>query len=782
MTIIPTILEDNFEIIQTFPGDRPLKCFHVRSKKAPTEDYILRILPEDLCQEQELLDRFHAFFQKYQQISRPSLPQCHCIEIRGNLAYVLEEFIDGRKLGSYVQESSWATIAQAIDQVCDALHYAHMHSIFHTCVTPADILVKGDRTVLVGFGTAIFLYNRWISQITGNIRRFIAPEGLGCLEVDASADIFSLACAIRECLPETSTHPVIVKALNQNKDDRFQSIRVFQSKLQEVFRDKVCISGPEPRPLVLKLRIMTKPEGATIKVDGSVVGVTSAAGLFIPWRENAEILVEKEGFQISKLNFHDPPSESELNVRLDPLILAATPIDVKKSEHPTVPQEISPIQKPETFSPRRTRLKASFWLPILGLCGILIIAITRLIWFFVNPPSSVPTAVSVKSTTLSSQKDKSSRNAQDSAQQNGEAGRQIISDPGLVQWKKLIDDGEKLYKQAKYSQAELLFKQALKVSQELFTENSVNYAKSQNSLGLIYYRLGNCADAENLFHSSLSIQEQILGMNHVDLAPTLLYLGDTASAQGEYLSAEAYYKRALQIKEQPLALNDREVGKLSTALGCLYVKQRKLAEAESLFKRAISIEETNPYPSQLTLAESLQGMASVFKLRRKLSDAEVYNRRALSIREKELGPEHPDTAESLVRLGNIYMAWGNYSDAEAFLKRALSIKERALGPESRDVAEVLNSIGDLKKGLADSAAAENFYLRAIAIREKCLGSNNPMVAYSWSSLALLYYSQKRYSEAKLLYEKALWTMERSYGPDHPDVKTIRKNLKALAKY
>jgi CHAT domain-containing protein len=308
-----------------------------------------------------------------------------------------------------------------------------------------------------------------------------------------------------------------------------------------------------------------------------------------------------------------------------------------------------------------------------------------------------------------------------------------------------------LYKnQARYADAEPLYKRALAIYEKASGPNHPSVAVALNNLALLHETQGRYADAEPLFKRALAIHEKEGGPATVLGNLAMLY-----EEQGRYADAEPLEKRALAIREKALGPNHPYVAVDLNNLATLYQRQGRNADAESLEKRALAISEKSRGPSSPDVATQLDNLAYIYRAQSRYGDAEPLHRRSLAIREKALGPDHPDVATSLNHLALLYDAQGRYADAEPLYKRALAIDEKAFGPDHPDVAGSLESLASLYDVQGRYADAEPLFRRSLAIREKALGPDHPAVANSLNHLALLYDAQGRYADALPLAQRVI---------------------------
>ncbi|HEV2495519.1 MAG TPA: tetratricopeptide repeat protein [Terriglobia bacterium] len=292
-----------------------------------------------------------------------------------------------------------------------------------------------------------------------------------------------------------------------------------------------------------------------------------------------------------------------------------------------------------------------------------------------------------------------------------------------------------------------------------------------NNLGIVLEAEAKYTEAEPLYRRALATNEKALGPEHPDVATDLNNLAALYAEQGEYAEAEPLYKRALAIAEKALGPEHLDVAKDLNNLAALYTERGEYAEAEPLYKRALAIAEKALGPEHPDVATDLNNLALLYHNQGKYAEAEPLYKRALAIDEEALGPEHPHVATNLNNLAALYKEQGEYAEAEPLYKRALAIDEKALGPEHPGMARDLNNLAALYDDQGKYTEAEPLYRRALATDEKALGPEHPTLATNLNNLAELYWEQGKYAEAEPLYRRALAIDEKALGPEHPHVAT-----------
>ncbi len=335
------------------------------------------------------------------------------------------------------------------------------------------------------------------------------------------------------------------------------------------------------------------------------------------------------------------------------------------------------------------------------------------------------------------------------------------------------------YEQARYVQAELLYKQALGIKERVLGLEHPETAVSLNNLGMLYESQGRYWEAESLLKRALEIRERVFGVEHPETAVSLNNLAELFRFQGRHAEAEPLGERALGICERVLGPEHSDTARCLNNLALLYKSQGRLAEAEPLYERALGICERTFGAEHPSTAMSLNNLAALYQSQGRYVEAEPLYERALEIKERTLGQDHPSTATSLNNLAELHDSQGRYAEAESLYERALGINEQSLGPEHLDTAQALDSLAKFYQLQGRYVEAEPLLERALGIRERALGGEHPDTARSLNNLALLYASQGRYAEASPLYERALGISERMLGGEHPDTARSLNNLAGL---
>ena len=153
----------------------------------------------------EVRERFIREARSAGRLSHPSIVTIFDVGEQDGIAYIAMELLKGHSLLEVLkhpQRLAFATIANVIAQVADALDMAQQHNIVHRDVKPANIMVdNAGRVKLTDFGVAYVP----ASTITGNgtalgSPRYMSPEQVTGAPIDPRSDIFSLGVVLYELL------------------------------------------------------------------------------------------------------------------------------------------------------------------------------------------------------------------------------------------------------------------------------------------------------------------------------------------------------------------------------------------------------------------------------------------------------------------------------------------------------------------------------------------------------------------------------------------------------
>ena len=220
-------------------------------------------------------------------------------------------------------------------------------------------------------------------------------------------------------------------------------------------------------------------------------------------------------------------------------------------------------------------------------------------------------------------------------------------------------------------------KGALELSLELGHDELRSQAL--NFLALAYNDLGRYDEAELLFREVVKIDAEVLGKDHPNYALGLNNLAGLLSSTGRHDEAEPLLRKALEIAAKTVGKEHQNYTSGLDNLAGLLRRTGRYDEAELFYREALKIDEKVFGIDHPNYALGLNNLAALLKNMGRYDEAEPLYREMLEIAAKTLGKEHPNYALGLNNLAELLKNTGRYDEAGPLFRGALSIVMDKLG-------------------------------------------------------------------------------------------------------
>lgn len=303
-------------------------------------------------------------------------------------------------------------------------------------------------------------------------------------------------------------------------------------------------------------------------------------------------------------------------------------------------------------------------------------------------------------------------------------------------------------KQYRFTEADILYKRALIVAEQLSGPRSPQKTAITNDMALLLLDRGRLPEAEALVRRVLALSETFQGQRAM-AAAAHANLGGILIAQARYAEAEVAVKRALDLFDGLFGSeHPRTVGTL-VRLAELFRQQARYAEAEPLLKRAAAISNRRVAHDRALYVGNL---AALYADQSRWREALPLFQEALSLEEATWGTGSRSTVRALNNLATAHAELQEWAKAIATLNRALEIQDR-VAPDAPLTQTILFNLGVVHADASSPRAAEPFFRRAIGDAQRAGNGEHPGTAWAHHELATVLSRLNRideaYSEAKV---------------------------------
>jgi len=236
----------------------------------------LKILPPELSIDKSYLARFLQEARSAAALEHPHIMPIYAVGAAEGVNYIAMKFIAGQTLKDIVQERGALTIAEAagmLEQVADALDYAHSQGVIHRDIKPSNMMTDQNGWVyLTDFGLARGGTTGGLTM-AGTVMgtpEYMSPEqAQGLATIGPPTDIYALGVVLYELL--TGQMP-------------FQAdtpMGMLVARLQYAPRPPRDYRGDLPMQVedVIMRALARKPEARYATAKEMIAALKSAAGL-----------------------------------------------------------------------------------------------------------------------------------------------------------------------------------------------------------------------------------------------------------------------------------------------------------------------------------------------------------------------------------------------------------------------------------------------------------------------------------------------------------------------
>jgi CHAT domain-containing protein len=235
---------------------------------------------------------------------------------------------------------------------------------------------------------------------------------------------------------------------------------------------------------------------------------------------------------------------------------------------------------------------------------------------------------------------------------------------------------------------------ALKISNEKFGNNSLEYGIVMQEMAKINIRRGEFSEAESQLDNASVIVRDKAGKKSMEYYVVLMNLAEVYMANGKYDEAQATYKKAFRLLKKSDDKSKELTAGSSEDLAKLYIETGRYKSAEDILDRSLKINEVKYGKDHYKMVLPFSLLGKLFLVTGDYISAESNTRKALNIAEANLGDTSLAYLDNISQLGDIYLEMGNYADAAKIFYRELGLVIKKFGPGNIREADVYQKLAE----------------------------------------------------------------------------------------
>ncbi len=301
-----------------------------------------------------------------------------------------------------------------------------------------------------------------------------------------------------------------------------------------------------------------------------------------------------------------------------------------------------------------------------------------------------------------------------------------------------------------------------------------------NLLAESTHKLNQLTEAESLYRQALRIGGEVLQPDDPQVIDSLIGLAQLLAVQNNFDDAESIFREALELRRSRLGNLHPDVAIDISNLAYALHGQGRFEEAEQAIREAMRLRSTLYGDNHWIVQKSYNNLAQVLIAQGRVDEAIPWIEKALEVGRAQLGAEHPQVTARLVNLALAYKTAGRAQEAESLLLEALIIHQRTLGENHPATARNLYSLAGLYAETGRGTAALPLLQRVLGIFDTTLPQDDYRRTHALYLRGRVLAELGDCQTATASLEKALHLRLKKHPQDHPQVEQVQGTLDRCA--
>ncbi len=666
-------------------------------QKSLEREVALKLLPLDLLDDEEFLERFEREARLMARLTHPGIARVFEAGISdAGQPYLAMELVAGEPITAFAKPLGMRARLELFRGVCDAVQHAHQRGIIHRDLKPSNILLGEQGVKVIDFGLARPAEDVgadaavWRSQAHAvGTPAYMSPEQAGGGEVDTRTDVYSLGVLLYEliagALPFADAD---LRTATREEIARF--IRETPTRRPSEILDATAF--PEPPRLrdlrgdldAICLRAVAKNPAERYASAASLADDIARHLRFEP----VSAVEPTVGYRAAKFARRNRGLLS-LTTGVFLALAGASVFSASQAQTARRQRDAAEIARAQA-----ERVK-HFLTQLLA--------------------APAPTASG-----------RDVRVVDVLATAKARAETDLADDPEVLAEMRLTL-GNTYFELSLYDDAEPLLRAAVADHRRLFGNDSIATARALDTLGALCAWTSRSDEAIAMLEESAAILRWHLPESGHILQETLQNLATAHTHAGKLSLAEAPLREAWRVAEQSDGVNSAAATSIMGDLAGVLEDQGRVPEARAMMEKVIARMREIP-TERMNLATMLGKWCDLVFVAGDYAGAERAMAECVEIRREVFGELTSPVASAMGRLAYLHYRRGDFAGAEKLSREGLAMQRELLQPGERDFIFTVRPLGLTLMKLGRAAEAAPLLKECLALVQQYASGETKMIA------------------------------------------------------